>query len=103
LIPCEGCEENIGDKANECVIRLDNKNETEIEIPVAYSKALTSETSIKKYKHRIRMPFKNIKKVLEIIESANKEPTENQDIHSNINNIETNQNIIRKWLITENS
>jgi len=49
------------------------------------------------------MPFKNIKKALEIIESANKEPTENQDTHENINDIETNQNIIRKWLITENS
>ncbi|RHZ79746.1 hypothetical protein Glove_141g42 [Diversispora epigaea] len=73
LVPCEGCEENIGNKIDDCVVRLDNKNETEIEIPVAYSKVSTSKTSIGKYKLRIRMLIKNIKKALEIIESSQKE------------------------------
>ena len=103
LIPCEGCEENIGDKTDECIIRLDNMNETEIEIPVAYSKVTTSETSIKKFKHRIRMPFKNIKKALEIIESTHKEPINDQNICPDMTNMETSQNMIRKWLTTENS
>lgn len=103
LIPCEGCEENIGDKTDECVIRLDNMNETEIEIPVAYSKVSTSETSKKKYKHRIRMPVKNIKKAIEIIESIHKEPINEQDTCSDMSYTKTKQNMIRKWLLTENS
>ncbi|RHZ75157.1 hypothetical protein Glove_217g235 [Diversispora epigaea] len=98
LVPCEGCEENIGNKIDDCVVRLDNKNETEIEIPVAYSKVSTSKTSIGKYKHRIRMPIKNIKKALEIIESSRQESVNNQDAHINMNNTKINQNTIKNGL-----
>ncbi|CAG8667147.1 5498_t:CDS:1, partial [Diversispora eburnea] len=39
---------------------------------------------------------------IEIIESAHKEPINDQNLCLDMTDIETKQNMIRKWLITEN-